>query len=206
MKIEINDLILRKLEISDIELVRKFRNEKRISKHLIHQSYISKSKQMNWFKSIDWKISYYWMIVFDNKERGIIYINNYNSDKASIETNIFIFQEEDKGNPEFIRSLWIISFLCFKKFNFKILQSKIQVENFPALEIDKFFGFKEVNNNKELIFLECSKNDFTKNSKKIINLFFNKMSNVIIEEFETDSFISDFFSDKTKSINLKLDI
>ena len=122
MKIEINDLILRKLEISDIELVRKFRNEKRISKHLIHQSYISKSKQMNWFKSIDWKISYYWMIVFDNKERGIIYINNYNSDKSSIETNIFIFQEEDKGNPEFIRSLWIISFLCFKKFNYIWIQ------------------------------------------------------------------------------------
>lgn len=203
MKIEINDLILRKLEITDIELVRKFRNEERISKHLISQSYISKSEQINWFKSIDWKISYYWMIIFDNKERGIIYINNYNKDKKSIETNIFIFQEEDKGDPEFIRSLWIISYICFNNLDFKILQSKIQVENLPAIEIDKFFGFKVVNENKELIFLECSKIDFTKNSKKIINLFFNKKRNVKIEELESDSFISDYFSDKLNSISLE---
>lgn len=206
MKIEINDLILRKLQISDIELLRMFRNEKRISKHLINQAYISKSEQIDWFKSIDWESSYYWMIIFDNKDRGIIYINNFNADKDSIETNIFIFQEQDKGNPEFIRALWIISYLCFEKFNIKMLQSKIQVENLPAIEIDKFFGFKEVNKNKELIFFECSKFDFTKNSKRILQLFFNKSLNVKIEGLESDSFISDFFSEKSKTIILELDM
>ncbi|MCO5233280.1 MAG: GNAT family N-acetyltransferase [Chitinophagales bacterium] len=181
MEVETNGLTLRRMNYHDIEMTRQHRNNSQVNKFLINKKYISRKQQELWFNSINWNKDYYWIIKFNEKENGLIYIKNWDENLNEAETNIFLFHEEDKGNPQIIRAIWLIAFLCFEIFKIKKLLSKTDSKNISAIEIDNFIGFHQYKSENNLIFSICNKDSFNKNKEKILNKFFRKHNKVCIK-------------------------
>lgn len=63
-----SDIVLRNLVLSDIELVRHWRNSPEVSQYMYSDEQITTEQQKNWFNKIEHEdSSQYWMIVHDEK-------------------------------------------------------------------------------------------------------------------------------------------
>lgn len=193
MEISVGELTLRKLQYSDIELVRQSRNSEWTAQFLVQKDIITKEEQVNWFLSIDWDTEYYWIFEFDNERKGLIYISYWNKNEQSAQTNIFIFHQEDSGHPNFVRAMWVASYLCFNFLHIKTLLSIVHKDNHSATELDKFFGFKVEMTKGDFIHLSCNKNDFMNKSESVKSIFFKKelqqQINEAMSSFKTDSIL-----------------
>ena len=76
MTIEQYDIKLSRLSSEDIELVRFHRNSQRIQQFMAYKKTISQRQQENWFKSIDNKLNYYFIIEYQGEKIGLINCKN----------------------------------------------------------------------------------------------------------------------------------
>ena len=71
MEIRCGKLRLSRLTIDDIETVRNWRNDPRISRFMPAKGFITPEKQLEWFKSINNNNNYYFIIAFDDRKIGL---------------------------------------------------------------------------------------------------------------------------------------
>ena len=106
---------LKRIEESDIELVRKWRNSSIIKSQMEYKKHITSEMQRKWFASINNKLNYYFLIQFDSKNVGVINCKNLDFKTNSSEGGIFVVNT----NNEFIGTFASLCLLnaCFKKIN-----------------------------------------------------------------------------------------
>ena len=140
-----------RLQKSNIELVRYWRNQSDIANYMEYRNYITPSAQINWFDSINNKNNYYFIIEYQKKKVGLINSKDYNPKYGFGEGGIFIW---DKS---FIDSyVAVFSTLCLLNFVFFTLKlpvistARILKSNHKAINYNKQIGYKLLPN-QELI-------------------------------------------------------
>jgi RimJ/RimL family protein N-acetyltransferase len=94
--IEQYEIKLKRLTHDDIELVRKWRNDPKIRKHMAFKKHITKEMQEAWFTSINNKYNYYFLIEHKGEYIGVIDNKKINWEKRSGEGGIFIWNTQSK--------------------------------------------------------------------------------------------------------------
>ncbi len=189
MRIKQYGVTLRRIEKRDIELIRKYRNSESIRNNMLYRKYITKSMQLQWFKSIEKnpKISYY-IIIYKRKKIGLINVKKI--DKNISESGLFMFNKENYSNyTAVIASVLLIKtgFYVMKTFNEETIIRVIKT-NGIAIKYNKSLGYFIIDETNEYYLMKLTLDSYEKATKKIlkaINIIYGKSFFELIFE-ETD--------------------
>ncbi len=143
------DVELRRLQLEDIELVRKWRNEAHVAQQMIYREYITTEMQLKWFDSINNQYNYYFLILFKGNKVGLINAKDYDLERGFGEGGIFI---GDKAYEDSFAA--VFASLCLLNFVFYLLphisKSRIRVlkTNVRAIQYNKLMGYEEISGAK----------------------------------------------------------
>ncbi|MEK5025627.1 GNAT family N-acetyltransferase [Paenibacillus sp. FSL M7-1046] len=131
-----------RLTEDDLELVRNWRNDEKISKFMQYRSYISPEMQLKWYKTINNTENFYFIIMYDELKIGLANIKDIDWDRKCGEVGIFIYEET------YLNSLlpYVVSLkgleLDFKEYNLQYVYAHILKTNKRAIRFNKSFGFE----------------------------------------------------------------
>lgn len=161
---------LKRITIDDIEQVRQWRNQTEIANYMEYRNYITPEAQKEWFKTINNKFNYYFIIEFEGKDVGVINAKNYSPELGFGEGGIFI------GDENYIHSFAaVFATLCLLNFFFITLKlcdrsrARILVTNKKAIHYNKLIGYKILPGQENVFnqLYELSLEDYIKYSTKL---------------------------------------
>ena len=176
MQLEGKNVLLKLMQYRDIELMRNWRNDKRINKYFIFRSYITSSQQERWFrKLVAASNAYYFLIYVDNQAIGYTEIKNIDFEKKNAETGILIARPEYRNSLIPIESSILRNDFSFYNLKLHCLTARILESNKRALRLAKAFGYNMVatehitidNCPEKVMFLELTLLDYERYVKKI---------------------------------------
>ncbi len=174
------DVELRRLQLEDIELVRKWRNEAHVAQQMIYREYITTEMQLKWFDTINNQYNYYFLILFKGNKVGLINAKDYDLERGFGEGGIFI---GDKAYEDSFAA--VFASLCLLNFVFYLLphisKSRIRVlkTNERAIQYNKLMGYEEISgakNTHDQLF-ELSRERYLTHGLKL-----NKVASLYCEE------------------------
>lgn len=174
------DVELRRLQLEDIELVRKWRNEAHVAQQMIYREYITTEMQLKWFDTINNQYNYYFLILFKGNKVGLINAKDYDLERGFGEGGIFI---GDKAYEDSFAA--VFASLCLLNFVFYLLphisKSRIRVlkTNVRAIQYNKLMGYEEISgakNTHDQLF-ELSRERYLTHGLKL-----NKVASLYCEE------------------------
>ncbi|MBS1637144.1 MAG: GNAT family N-acetyltransferase [Bacteroidetes bacterium] len=172
-----------RLRENDIELVRYWRNKSDIANFMEYRRYITPYEQLAWFKSINNKLNYYFIIEYEGKKVGLINSKNYDPALGFSEGGIFIW---DKSYIDSYVAIY--STLCFLNFIFHVLKisktsmARILRTNTRAIQYNKQIGYRLLpgQENVENQLYELTEEDYLEKGGKL-----NKAAALLNPGYET---------------------
>ncbi|MCQ2975200.1 MAG: GNAT family N-acetyltransferase [Bacteroidales bacterium] len=159
---------LKRLTEDKIELVRQWRNNPKIQQYMEYREYITEEMQKNWFQKINNDNNYYFIIVYNNKEIGLINIKNIDYEKGTGEPGIFIWDDEYINSDVTIRASCCQGDFIWNTLKLNELHIHVLKSNKRAIQYNKFFGYELTKNqeNKENQEYILTRENMLKNYKK----------------------------------------
>lgn len=144
-------ITLRRLTEDKIELIRSWRNDPKIQQYMEFKDYITLEMQTAWFRRIDNDNNYYFIIVYDGKEIGLINIKDIDYEQKTGEPGMFIYEDAYLDSDVAIRAL-----LCLNDFMWNTLKLKktiihVMRNNTRAIKFNKFLGYKLASGQENIV-------------------------------------------------------
>ena len=159
-----------RITVDDIELVRYWRNQEFIRNTIQFKEYITPLMQQQWFKNIDNKYNYYFIIHFQNKKIGLINCKDSTKEKVA-EGGIFIWDKSFWGTsvPAFA-SLAMLQAVFDEFQSGEASIATISKENTLALDFNLKLGYQIIGetDDKQCYKLYLTKKDYDTKTKKLI--------------------------------------
>jgi len=158
LQIEKYGVILQRLTKEDIELVRNWRNDPKISKHMSFRSYITSEMQEAWFESINSSgVDFYFIIQHGEDKVGLANIKNVSWSDKTGESGIFIYDDSYSNSLFPFRSSSALLDFAFYELELNALVCHILKNNYRAIRYNQKFGFtigcgqSEIQNQKYIL-------------------------------------------------------
>ncbi len=136
------DIELIRLTNDKIELVRKWRNEPKIKKHMFFDGEITKNMQQKWFTSIDNISNHYFLIHYKNEAVGLIHLSDLDFEKKDCFSGLFIYEDSFIGTDIPVRaSLCLLDYFFETEWVYTVF-AKTKVDNLVALNYNQSLGFE----------------------------------------------------------------
>ena len=173
MEISNYGVTLRRLTEDKIEMIRNWRNDPKIVKYMEYKEYITPEMQKKWFDKINNDNNYYFLIVVDNKEIGLINIRDIDYDSLEGEAGIYIYDDEYLNSTVSFQCSLLLYDFCFEKLKLKKIIAHIIKDNKRAIKYNKMLGYilndKDDNSVNQLYYLE--KSNYITVRQDLIKLF-----------------------------------
>ncbi len=141
MILTFKDVVLKRLELSDIEMLRNWRNDPEISERMFYNEFISESMQLKWFQSLK-STDFYFIINYKNKAIGLINLSNENAALKEAESGLFIAEKKYWGGPVSIYASLALLRFAFEERNLNQVLAKVRKDNVVAIKYNEQLGFK----------------------------------------------------------------
>lgn len=141
MILEKENIKLRRLKLEDIEMVRSWRNDSKISQYMSFRDYITPEMQEKWFKKINNDSNYFFIINIDNKDIGMTELKNIDYKNKIAEAGIFIYDDSYLNGIYSYISTYILFEFGFEKLELKTIISYVLEDNKRAIKFNKSLGF-----------------------------------------------------------------
>jgi len=142
LQIEKYGIILQQLTKEDIELVRNWRNDPKISKHMSFRNYITPQMQEAWFESINSSGADFYFIIKHGVNRvGLANIKNVSWSDKTGEAGLFIYEDN------YLSSLFPFQVICtlndfaFYELELNFLTAHMLKNNQIAIRFNKRLGY-----------------------------------------------------------------
>lgn len=146
MKIDFCGVALRRLKKTDIEMLRLWRNDRKISQHMFYQEHITSAMQEAWFTSLS-ADDYYFIIAYNEHALGLIHLSRDESEQESAYAGLFIYEDSYWGTQvPVLASLALLRF-AFENLGLNTVKAKIRKENKLAWKYNRQLGFVKVSEN-----------------------------------------------------------
>lgn len=143
MTLRFNEIELKRITLSDIELLRKWRIDPKISKKMFFREYITEEMQLNWFQNLN-ETDFYFIIKKNNNSIGLINLNEEGNQIAQV--GLFIYDDKYWGGPiPVFASLALLQF-AFEERKLNNVYAQVLTENILAQKYNKNLGFSEIEN------------------------------------------------------------
>jgi UDP-2,4-diacetamido-2,4,6-trideoxy-beta-L-altropyranose hydrolase len=161
---ERSDLALVKLtplKISDIFVLRKWRNNLPDESIKKNRSNIGLFDQMAWYFHLKNKNLYF--ILYHNGQRVGSCFLRPSANCSRAETGLLVGRENFKGSGLGLLGYYSLIVKAFYELGFNELTATVKKVNISAIKMNKFFGFHILDEDKEFLSLLLRKDDFAKN-------------------------------------------
>ncbi len=170
MILQKENVVLRKLKEKDIEMVRTWRNDPKISQYMSFRDYITPEMQEEWFKKINNDSNYFFIINIDGKDVGLTEIKNIDHTNSIGESGMFIYDDSYLNGIYSYLVAYIIFEFAFLTLKLNLIKSTVIDNNKRAVRFNKSLGFKptdEVNGLLRTYYLK--KEDYSE-AKRLIEI------------------------------------
>ena len=140
MELNAYGVTLKRLTKDKIELVRHWRNDPKIAKHMNFREYITPEMQVKWFDCIDNRFNYYFLIVYKGLDVGLVNVKDINYDFMEGESGIFIFEDSFLNTDLSIRASLCKNDYFFLDFNLIKMTGHVLSDNKRAIRFNRAFG------------------------------------------------------------------
>ena len=166
------EVTIRPITYDDTEDIIRWRNSDFVRSRFIDQTLFTKESHEKWLKNFveTGKVAQF-IILFNEKSVGSVYLRDIDYDKKSAEYGIFIGEESARGNGVGTKSAALILQYAFEELKLEKIFLRVYKDNTGAVKSYIKVGFKDngrserVNVNgesREVIFMELEKKDFEK--------------------------------------------
>ncbi|MCL2218652.1 MAG: GNAT family N-acetyltransferase [Chitinispirillia bacterium] len=131
---------LRRLTIDKIELVRNWRNDPKISRHMFFKEYITPEMQLKWFNKINNDSNYYFIIEYNNEEIGLINTKDIDMVKKCGEVGHFIYEEKYWGTEIPFRASLCHDEFVFDELKLEYTYGQVAADNVRSIKYNKALG------------------------------------------------------------------
>lgn len=173
MEISGYGVTLRRLTEDKIEMVRNWRNDPKIQQYMEFRDYITPEMQKKWFERINNDNNYYFIIVYEGKEIGLINIRDIDYEKKTGEPGIFIYDDEYLNTDVPMRASFCMGDFIWGTLKLEKMHIHVLRDNKRAIIMNKAFGYKladgqeDVENQLYLLTKENSSNPKVEKLKKM---------------------------------------
>ena len=161
-------LTLRQLQYEDIEMVRQWRNDPRVSSYMAFRNHISKEQQEVWFNSVDNEENHFFIIDLNGESVGLCELKKINRTNRIAEGGIFVFEERFRNSPYCVAVVVLLNEYGFGHLGLERIYAQILDDNPRAIRFNKMLGYEFLESGdagKCVYFL--TKEAFRKSSAKI---------------------------------------
>jgi UDP-4-amino-4,6-dideoxy-N-acetyl-beta-L-altrosamine N-acetyltransferase len=140
MKILKYGIELKKIESSDLELIRGWRNSDYVKKYMVFKDYITFGMQQNWFNKISNENNYYFVIITDGIAVGLASIKDIDNNLKIGESGIFMKSEEYTNSDIGVKATLALLDFAFLTLSLEKLFQTIKEANKSAKNFNKHLG------------------------------------------------------------------
>lgn len=145
MKITKYGIDLVRLTVGEIELVRSWRNDPKISRNMFFTQHISPEMQQKWFVSIDNESNFYFLISYHGKYVGMINASEIDDAQKTAFAGLFIHDESYWGTDIPVRASLAMLDFFFAQHRIEVFYAKTKMENKAAIRYNEMLGFRQEN-------------------------------------------------------------
>jgi len=166
---------LREVQQQDLELLRLWRNDPKISQFMLSREFISTEQQQAWFNKIqsDPKQQHF-IIAYKGQEIGSANIQLYSGESlqnaAIIEPGLYIYDDKYRGNVLAFAPTLLLNDYCFEQLGVKYLKAVVKSDNLAALNYNQKLGYRILKHG-ELIEISLNYDDYQQASTPLKRLF-----------------------------------
>jgi RimJ/RimL family protein N-acetyltransferase len=162
--------VLRSLAQGDLEMIRRWRNDPSVNKHLLNREFISKEAQLKWFRNINPNRTLYLVAEEKGIPFGLIYATDIDREERSYWGNILIGESEYRDSYLPVKAVVMLMWCFFHELSFEVCYSKVASENAPAVKLNMAMGFRHVSETDAIRTERCSKDDFIKDGVRLTDM------------------------------------
>ena len=141
MKVLRYGIVLERLNENHLEMVRHWRNDKKISKYMFHHGEITTEMQQEWFQSINNLSNFFFLIHYHNKPVGLINMSAIDWDKHEAYSGLFIYDDTFLGTDVPVRASLAMLDVFFLLAGIKKVYAKVRGNNKVAHRYNTALGF-----------------------------------------------------------------
>ncbi len=156
---------LTRLTYDKIELVRRWRNDPKISKFMEYRDVITPEMQEIWFRKIDNIKNFYFLIEAEGKEIGLINVRDIDYEKGVGEPGIFIWDDDFLNSTYSFRAVLNLTDFCFETLGLKELVIHVLKDNKRAIQFNKAYGY-EISQNQDDVYNQEYRMDYSRYKSK----------------------------------------
>jgi UDP-4-amino-4,6-dideoxy-N-acetyl-beta-L-altrosamine N-acetyltransferase len=135
-------LTLRQLQHEDIEMVRLWRNDPKVSSFMAFREHISKEQQEAWFKSVDNENNHFFIIEASSGPVGMCELKKIDPKQMTAEGGIFFHDEQVRNSPQCVAAVVLLSEYGFERLGLRQIYAQILDENVRAIRFNKCMGYE----------------------------------------------------------------
>lgn len=164
MQLEGYQVVLQTITADDIEMLRTWRNDPKISQFMLSQEVISREQQQTWFEKVTTDLKqHHFVIYYKNRAIGAANIKakdgaNLSSAKI-IEPGLYIFDDRYRGNILAFAPTLLLNDYCFESLSANSLEAIVLKENSAALNYNIKLGYK-VTEEKSDFLISLTQSDY----------------------------------------------
>ena len=164
-------ITLKRVEESDLEEIRYWRNQRFIAEKMIYRKEISKEEQVEWFRKINNQYNYYFIIIDAQGNRiGVINSKDVDLKKGEGEGGIFIWDQKywETQAPS-LASLVLLNFSMLMLESFKRSKIKVLKSNVSAMRYNEKLGYSisESLEGKEYVEMLLTRESYIKSTENL---------------------------------------
>ncbi|MFA8451227.1 MAG: GNAT family N-acetyltransferase [Bacteroidales bacterium] len=142
MIIENFNIKLRRIQESDLELIRSWRNSTFVRQHMEFREEITPEMQLQWFHKINNENNLYLFIESQNEKVGLINLKGINFKRKSTEIGIYMADEKYVSTRLPLLALMTIAEAGLHFFGLEKLHAHVLKSNNRSIHLTKTCGFK----------------------------------------------------------------
>lgn len=150
------------LKLKDIEILRKWRNDPKISSLMLSQNgeYITKEQQLKWYDSIKDKTDALYYMAFVNEIAVGYFCFQQIANKCAVPGEILVIPSQmDQARITF-GAYCAVYDIAFDILGLKELKAYSKLENKRAIRMSKLLNFKITHQDDECIYFKLNRNDY----------------------------------------------
>ncbi|MBQ0753319.1 MAG: GNAT family N-acetyltransferase [Gammaproteobacteria bacterium] len=134
-------LIFRRLQHSDIEIIRKMRNSDDIRRRMHAQQHITAEQQERWFRDNNTINNYFFVICAAEKPVGLVQAKNVNYQARTGEGGIYIWDSNARSSGIGAKASLCLLDIAFMMIGLKTITAKVRTDNPIAQRHNLSFGY-----------------------------------------------------------------
>ena len=137
-------LMLKRIGSEQIEMIRQWRNDPKIRRHMFFQAPITPEMQQDWYTSINNYQNYYFIIYNNSDACGLIHVSSIDFDNKNAFAGLFIYNDMYLGTDIPVRASLSILDVFFGFTNINSVYAKVRDSNIVAHLYNTSLGFKRI--------------------------------------------------------------